>query len=440
MTQIESLKTDVLQIGLVGLSHKTASVENREIFSFDKEKLIRFYDELAEAGIDESVYVSTCNRVEVYIAVRDAEKGTNCVLQIMSDLTGTPVSDFESILYKKTAGEAVSHLLTVASSLDSMVVGENEIMGQLKDAFTVSFETNSTGPYLNKLFHQAFKTSKQVKTETDISRNPLSVAYISVELARNIFTDLTDKRALLIGAGEMGELILKYLTKLDIGEITIANRSLSNAERIVSEHNLDASVILLDDIEGVTNNVDIVISSVSAPHYMITSDMVRSVMETRQGRVLFLVDIAVPRNIEPAVESIESVHLYNIDDLKLIADKNLSSRMQAVELAQVMIETNARDFSDWYNELNLAPAIASIQNKFNDIREKELDRYRKRKLKHLSDEDFELVEELTRQVMSKTLHNPIMNLKRHHRSSKGDEPRKERLRKKTKFVEELFVK
>ncbi len=278
-----------------------------------------------------------------------------------------------------------------------------------------------------------------MRSETEISKNPLSVAFIATDMARCIYPDLSEKKALLVGAGQMGELILKYLTKYGVGEIIIANRSLHNAERIAEEINRDARVILLDEIMNIAYDVDIVITSVSAPHYMITAEMIRAVMPERDERPLVFIDIAVPRNIDPEVGDIDNVHLYNVDDLQGIASENLKNRLNEVQLAEEYIDQNVREFMEWHGEMSLTPTITTIQNKFDEIRCSEVERYRKKKLKHLSAEDFEIVEDLTRQIMSKTLHNPIMNLKKQHRCGDDRKHDAEVLRRKTKFVEELFI-
>jgi len=427
-------------IAVIGFSHKTAPVEKRECFSIHYDILPELYGKVKGHSIDEAVYMATCNRVETYIASRSVKKDIEKITAMYEEISGMPYDEFKDHLYVKTSREAVQHLLTVISSLDSMVLGENEIVGQVKDAFTHAVYNKAVGPVLNKLFHQAFRTAKQVKTETDISRNPLSVAYIAADLARKIFPDFQNRKALLVGAGEMGELILKYFTKYDIGRITIANRSIHNSERIAAEINRDAEIVLLEDITETAAEVDIVISSVTAPHYMVTAEMAREIMKIRKNRPLFLIDIAVPRNIDPEVSDVEGVHLYNIDSLQDIADDNLKNRIKEIDLAREFIETNVKDFFEWFQELSVAPTIVSIQNTFDEIRSKELGRYRKKKLKHLSDDDFALIEDLTRQIMTKTLHNPIMNLKRYHRASGDDHSEKEHLRLQTKFIEELFSK
>ncbi len=429
----------VPDVAVIGFSHKTASVDERECFSMHYDILPEFYQKLKDSYIGEAVYMATCNRVETYVAAKDIRTAVEKIIKIYEDISGKEYVDFKDNIYVKYSRDAVAHLLTVISGLDSMVLGENEIVGQVKDAFTHGIHNKSAGPALNKLFHMAFRTAKQVRTETDISKNPLSVAFIATDLAKSLFDDFNDRKALLIGAGEMGELILKYFTKYNIGKITVANRSLHNSERIANEIDREVEIILLDDIEEASCEVDIIISSVSAPHYMVTAEMAKEIMQVRQDKPIFLIDIAVPRNIDPNVGDIKNIHLYNIDDLQSIADENLKSRLSEAELAREFIDANVKEFYEWHNELSVAPTIVSIQKQFDEIRTMELDRYRKKKMKHLSEDDFLLIEELTKQIMTKTLHNPIVNLKRHHRCSHDEKEEREHLHRKTKFIEELFV-
>jgi len=429
-----------VQIGVLGLNHKTADIEIREKFSFSEETVIDLYHKSFRAGLNEFVYVSTCNRAEFYFVANKIEIFSKKIVKILEKISNLSFDSFKDKVYFYENQEAVHHLLNVASSLDSMVVGENEIVGQLKQSFTTAVNLKSTGPLLNKLFHQAFKTAKEVRSKTNISRHSLSIAYIATDLANSLFPDLSKRKALLIGAGEMGELILKYLTKHKIGEITIANRSLGNAKKISQQFNLKAKTVLLDDIEKVAEKVDIIISSITIPHFLITTENIENIMPNRKTRPLFLIDISVPRNIDPKINNLEFIHLYNIDDLKSMADKNLNNRLREIDLVQIIIEENIKDFLNWMEELEVAPTITNLQNKFEQIRQKELGRYKTGKLKHLSKKDFKLIEDLTSQIMTKTLHNPIMNLKKHHKDSKGDQPRSKKFKKKTKFVEDLFTK
>ncbi len=410
---------DIREVFLAGISHKTAPVELRERFSFDADRARLFMERAAARGIEEIVYVSTCNRVEVYAAAADARRAVAALTEILGDFSGVPSSESEGAVYRKYSREAVKHLLSVASSLDSMVVGENEILGQLRECFRAAVREKKTGPVLNKLFHQAFRTAKRVRTETGIARNPLSIAFIAVEMARKIFEDLAKRRALLVGAGEMGELILRYLTKHCIGEMVIANRSLGNAERIAREIRPDARIIPLEDAASAAREADIIVTSVSARDFVFTAPAAREIMKRRGAKPLFIIDIAVPRNIDPAVAELAGIFLYNIDDLKTIAEENHKSRMGEVEMASRLVEADSLEFMEWYEGLAAVPAINRIQIQFEEIRRRELDRYRKKRLKHLSDEDFGIVADLTNQIMTKTLHNPITHLKKIAGSSRG---------------------
>lgn len=426
-------------VAVVGFNHKSASVEKRECFSVHADEYAGFYNTIKEKNIGEAVYLVTCNRVETYIASQSINASVDAVVRLYEELSGLKYDDFKDSLYIKHSRDAVSHIMSVISSLDSMVLGETEIVGQMKDAFSKAVYNKSVGTLLNKLFHQAFKAAKQVRNETEISKNPISIAFIAADMARAACPNLDSKKALLIGAGQMGRLVLKYLTKHGIGEVVIANRSLHNAERIAEELNTATKIALLDEIYEVVNDIDIVITSVSAPHYIITAEMLQKVMETRPDRPLVLIDIAVPRNVEPSAGEIKGVNLYNIDSLKEIADDNLQNRLSEARLAEEYISENVDEFFDWKDELPLTPVITNIQNKFEEIRCMELERYRKKKLKHLSVEDFAIVEELTKQIMTKTLHNPIMNLKKQHLRADSDSIDIESLKHKTRFIEEIFT-
>ena len=406
-------KDAIRETVMAGISHKTAPVELRECFSLEEDRARLFMERARERGVEEIVYVATCNRVEVYAADRDARRAGEIILEILGEFSCVPSSESEGALYVRYSVDAVSHLLSVASSLDSMVVGENEILGQIKDAYKRAVSLGMTGPMLNRLFHQAFRTAKRVRTETDISKNPLSIAFIAVELARRIFDDFSRRKALLAGAGEMGELILRYLGRHGIGEVIIANRSLANAERIAREVNIDAHIVPLANAAGAAASSDIIISSVSSREFVITVEAMKEMMKNRGTRPLFIIDIAVPRNIDPEVARMDGVFLYNVDDLKLIADENMKSRLNEAVLAEKLVESDVREFMGWCRGLAAVPAISRIQDRFEEIRSRELDRYRKKKLKHLSDEDFKIIEDLTTQIMTRTLHNPITHLKQY---------------------------
>jgi glutamyl-tRNA reductase len=428
-------KENIPEIGLIGMSHKTAPIDIREKFSIDDKKLVKFLGKAASIGIDEIVCISTCNRMEIYFTSDDINHSFKGLSSILGDLSSISLNKLENFLYKKYSKYAIQHLFTVASSLDSMVLGENEILGQVKDAYRKSAVLQKTGVILNKLFHQAFKTAKLVRTETSIARNPLSVAYIAVELARNIFKDLSGRRAMLIGAGEMGELILKYLAKYKIGEITIANRTFHNAQQIIDDTNIYANIITLEDIKNTVQKTDIIIASSASSEYIITKEIIKHTLKINKNNPLFMIDIAVPRNIDPALGKVENIFLYNIDDLKKIADENLKSRLNELDAAESLVESDAEKFFEWYEHLAIVPAIINIQNKFDEIRNAELNKYIKKQLKHLSKKDLEIIDNLTIQIMTKTLHDPIMYLKGFTAHSREE---REKINETIKIIEQLF--
>ncbi|MCU0847984.1 MAG: glutamyl-tRNA reductase [Spirochaetes bacterium] len=432
--KMQSHKEKKPEIILIGLNHKTAPVEVREKFYLSEDIIPEFLEHAVKSGIEEIVYVSTCNRVSIYFTSTNYRHSTERLLTMLEEYSGIRRDIFEKYLYKKYSRDAVMHLFSVTSSLDSMVIGENEIFGQIKEAYRLSVDLKKTGTILNRLFHQAFSTSKRIKTETGISKNPLSIAYIAVEQARDVLKGLSEKRALMIGAGEMGELILKYLTKNSIKDITVANRSLHNAERIVEEVNKEAHVIPLQELENSVVEMDIIISSISCADYILKSSQIQSIMEKRCFNPIIIIDIAVPRNIDPESVNVRGVHLYNIDDLERIADKNLNNRINEIDLATQIINSDATDFFEWYEGLNMIPVIVKLQDKFDEVRRAEVQKYKRRKLKHLSEKDIALVDELTRQIMAKTLHNPIMALKKYHANRSGSHRDIETI------IEEIFKK
>ena len=431
---------EIPEIAVIGMSHKTAPVEVRERFSLDEDSACLFMEKLRETGIEELVYVSTCNRVELYFAVTDIHKSFKKIYSLLNE-TASPGPDVSrKNVYKLTGRDAVKHLLMVASSLDSMVIGENEISAQIKESYSIAVNGNFTGVILNRLFHQAFSTAKRVRTETEISRNPVSVAFIASELASSVFTDLSEKSALLIGAGEMGELILKYLAKSKVRDITIANRSLQNAERITHAIERTAKIVPLDDIELALGRSDIIISSAASKDYIITPGILADAVESRGNRPLFIIDISVPRNVDPACSEIQNVFLYNIDDMKKIADENLKNRILEAENAEKLVDEDLNSFMEWYCELEIIPIITRINRTFEEVRESELKKFRRKKMKHLSDEDFRLVEELSENIMNKTLHNPIMAIKRYRTAKSHGYHDAESIREKTRIIRELFEK
>ncbi len=432
-------RDETSEIVVFGLSYKTAPLEIREKFTFNKESLTGFYDLVNECGINELVYLATCNRVEIYFTTGDPHRTVENLMELLEKFTGLSRDVFSQYIYRKYSHDVVLHLLTVASSLDSMVIGENEILGQIKQAYRDSVMHKNSGILLNRLFHQAFNTAKKVRTRTGIAQNPLSIAYIAVEQARGIFSgDLSNRRALLVGAGEMGELILKYLTKNSIMDIAISNRSLHNAEMVVERINKEARIIPISEIDGEASRVDIIITSVSCHDYLLTYETLKKITADRGGRPLCVIDIAVPRNVDPEAGNLEGLMLYNIDDLKSIADENMKNRLSEVEAALQIVHADASDLFEWYEGLEMVPMIVRMQQSFEKIREMEMEKYRKRRGKLISDEELNLVDELTRQIISKLLHNPIMAIKENKALQLHGYHTREAIKQKIQIIEELF--
>jgi glutamyl-tRNA reductase len=432
------MKDMVPDIACIGMSHKTAPVEIRELFTVPEEDLEAFYHKLIECGCEEAVYIGTCNRVEVYFAAKHIESVTEKVSSFLRSFTSLDEDAYRSHSYEYVSHDAVRHLFRVISSLDSMVVGENEIAGQIRAGYkgAVSFEI--TGTMLNKLFHSAFSTSKKIRTETEISQNPTSIAGIAADVASEMSPDFKQANALLIGAGEMGELILKNLSKKGVGSITLANRTRERAEEIAGDMDREVTIVGIKELEDAALASDIIVSSVTSPHHIITTNMARSIMELREGKPLFIIDIAVPRNVDPGAAFIDGISLFNVDDMEKVAKENMEKRKAATEDAEHLVRVMVEEFFYWYHEQSATPVISGMRKAFDDIRKQELQRYRQSPLKDLTEEQFALVEELTTQIMTKTLHRPILSLKRRHREKVHHKVVDKDLKEKTTFIKELF--
>jgi glutamyl-tRNA reductase len=432
-------RDEVSEIMLLGLSHKTAPLEIREKFTLEGTALESFHEKAHRLGINEIVYLATCNRAEIYFTAHEIHRAMEMLTGLLEEATGLSREIFLHYIYKKHSRDVVRHLLGVASSLDSMVIGESEILGQVKQAYRDSVLHGHSGIILNRLFHQSFNTAKKVRTCTGISQNPLSIACIAVDVAGSVFDgDLSNRKALLIGAGEMGGLLLKYLTKNNIQEITVANRSLNNAKNVVDPLNKQIQIIPIENIIAAAREVDIIISSIACHDYILTHKAVGELMEKREGRPLCIIDIGVPRNVDPAVDTTPHISLYNIDDLKSVADKNLKSRLKEAETAMEIVHSDTNDLFEWYEGLELVPMIVRMKENFDSIRGKEVDRYRRRQLKHLTDADMRHIDDLTKQIISKILHNPIMAMKHDRDLTLNRNNDKNDYKDKIKIIEELF--
>ncbi len=397
------------EIALLGVNHKTAPVEIRECLT-----LRNFPDssplELLSGipGIKEAVFLSTCNRVEALVTCQ-GEDAIESVKQLWLSRSDLNEKKLNQSLYVHRNQEAIRHLFRVAASLDSMVVGEPQILGQIKDAYKKAVEAKATGMILNRLLHKAFSVAKRVRTETRIASHAVSISYAAVELARKIFGDLYGKTAMLIGAGEMAELAAQHLKTNGVKGLIVANRTLSRAVNLARD--LGGKPISLDEVDQALVDVDIVISSTGAPDIILTRDRVKKIMRPRRHNLLFFIDIAVPRDIDPKVNDIENVYLYDIDDLKGIVEFNKAEREKEPARAERIVESEVIKFLSWMESLDIVPVIQRIQQKGEEIRQRELSRSKKC-LKGLTAEQEKALDVMTRSIVQKLLSDPIIFLKK----------------------------
>ena len=398
-----------MNIVLIGMNHKTAPLEIRESLPLSSRNNVHPLLEMIKIPqIKEAFYLSTCNRVEALASAVDAKAVVERLKEFIfphGDLTS---EEMARCLYVYFDHEAVRHLFRVASSIDSLVMGEPQILGQVKEAYRQAAELRTTGVILNRVVHHAFRVAKRVRTETEIASNAVSVSFAAVELAKKIFGALKGKTVLLIGAGEMSELAARHLIKYGVDRILIANRTYTRALEMARDFH--AGVIEFDRLGEGLRDADIVISSTGAPGYVINAEMVAAALHRRKSRLLFLIDIAVPRDIDPAAGNIDNVYLYNIDNLQEIVDENLNNRRREAEKAEAIIEEEALKYREWFGTLKVVPTIVSLREKVEGIITGELGRSLSW-MRNLSPEQRKNVEILASSILNKVLHDPIAALK-----------------------------
>ncbi len=400
-----------MSIIVIGLNHKTAPVEIREKLAFNSTDSVKqaLRQLTHEKGLKESVILSTCNRVEIYAYDDNKENSSEeTIKNFISEFHNIDREVFEKYLYIYKDNEAVEHLFKVASSLDSMIVGEPQITGQVKDAFEIALSERATSLILNHLMKRAFFTAKRVRNETRIGENPVSVSYAAVGLIKKVFDDLSKKSILLVGAGEMAELALRHLIGNGLKSVFIANRTFERALELAKE--FKGQAVPFENLKEHLAKSDIVICSTGAPHYVITEKLMKEVMVLRKHKPIFLIDISVPRNIEPSCNDIDNVYLYNIDDLQDVVDSNLLERKKEAQKALNIIEEEVEKFLQWLNSLESVPVIVSIRNKAEQIRQEEVEKFRA-KFKDLPPELLSSVDYLTQSIVNKIMHCPTIALK-----------------------------
>jgi len=398
-----------MKVFVVGLNHKIADVDVREKLAFNGPKLeegLTKFKELPE--VQEAIILSTCNRVELYANVRDAVKASESIKTFLSEFHNINRESLNDALYIYDDIKAVEHIFRVASSLDSMVIGEPQILGQLKDAFELAHKKKTTGILLNRLMKKAISVAKRVRTETRIAENAVSISFAAVELAKKIFTDLSKKVFMLLGAGEMAELAAKHLISNGVKEVIVSNRTYERACELAKEFN--GRPVRFDDFIQEMMRADIVICSTGASDYVLKKSQMQKVMKERKQRPVFIIDISVPRNIDPETNDLDNVYLYNIDDLQGVVDANRFERQKEAEKAERLVEEEVETFFKWQSSLDSVPTIIALREKAEEIKKEELDKLLS-KFPGIGEKEKKAIEYMAAAITNKLIHPPTAALK-----------------------------
>jgi glutamyl-tRNA reductase len=406
-----------MHIIVVGLNHKTTPIEWRERLDFPTATLEGPLEKLAQyTDGGERVILSTCNRVELYAHIQHLTHGSSRLRQFLSDYHGVIVDALQPYLYMHHGEAALRHLFRVVSSLDSLVIGEPQIAAQVKEAFAIARRTNATGAVFNQVFERAFAVAKRVRTETRIGEHAVSVSYAAVELAKKIFQDLSAKTVLILGAGEMSELTARHLVSHGVSKLIVANRTLERAVDLASK--LRAQGVLLAELPAYLHKADIIVSSTASSEVVIGKADVQSALRLRKNRPMFFIDIAVPRDIDPAVNGLDNVYLYDIDDLQHVVEENRKAREREAALAETIIAREVEDILKWFDEQEVVPAVIRLRRKAETIRHHELEKLYS-KLGPLSDSERQAIEAMSSSIINKLLHTPIVRLKQESQAKGG---------------------
>lgn len=396
-----------MHLVVLGLNHKTAPVDLRECYAFSEEKVKKTLRYLQEyIGINECVILSTCNRSEMYAVVDEADEALSVLKDIFADVGGKKIENDDFIFYLKEE-DCIRHLFRVSASLDSLVIGEGQILSQVKKAYTLARQMGATGTVLNTLFHRAIAVGKKVRTETRIAYNAVSVSYAAVELAKQVFGQLCNSNVLLIGAGEMSELTARHLVDNGVCSVFVSNRNHERAQEMARRFR--GSAVPFNDFMECAVEADIVITSTGAPHYVITAWDVAHLMPKRQGRPIIFIDIAVPRDIEPEVAAIAGAKLYNIDDLEAVVESNVKERESEALAAEEIINYNVTELTEKFRYLEFRPTLALLTDKAERIRRRELKRAMA-KLTDISAEEKKVIENMSKMLMRKLLRDPMIGI------------------------------
>ncbi len=413
---------------VAGMSHRTAPLEVREQLALEEDKIREILGDLSGRGLlAEVMILSTCNRVEVYGVADVPGEARSAAFTRLGAQRGVRLGDLEPLLYTKTEDEAVRHTFRVAASLDSMVLGEPQILGQVKDAFALGQSASTVGPLLHSLMTQAFGVAKRVRSETEVGRLAVSVSFAAVELARKIFGSLEGKSVLLVGAGEMGELAARHLVDQGTLPVYVANRTWGRAQELARA--LAGTAVPFEQLNATMAAVDIVITSTAAPEPVIRKADVQQALHVRRSRPLFFIDIAVPRNVEAAVNELDNAFCYDVDDLRSVVESNLRERQREAQRAEALVWREVERFAQRLKDLEVVPTIVSLREKVEAIRRAEVDKALSR-LPQADEDTRRVVEALSQAIVNKVLHAPTEKLRDSSRAGHG--------RRWTQLISELF--
>ncbi|TFE30683.1 glutamyl-tRNA reductase [Cohnella luojiensis] len=406
----------------VGLNYRTAPVEMRERFALSEQEMPLALQALKQTtGILEGVVVATCNRTEIYAVVDRLHLCGHYIRAFMEQWFKIPRKEFNTHLYMYEDDRAVEHLFRVASGLDSMIIGETQILGQVRDAFLLAQEQQATGTLFNRLFKQAITLAKRAHSETSVGENAVSVSYAAVELGKRIFGRFDDKKIMIVGAGKMSELTAQHLHANGAKEVFVANRTIEKAEELAVK--FQGTAMNMDEAIKRLKDTDIVISSTGAERFVITREHLEAAMAARKKKPLFLIDIAVPRDIEPACGDIPNVFLYDIDDLEGIVETNMAKRRKEATIIEEMIVDEQEAYRQWFATLGVSPLIRALQEKAAAIQENTLDSLL-RKLPELDDRQVKVIRKLTKSIVNQVIHDPILRIKELAAEKRSDEAMK----------------
>ena len=398
------------QILVVGLNHRTAPVEVREQLAFSPKLLNGSLQDLVELpSVEEGVILSTCNRVEVVAVALDGGAGFAEIGDFLWKQPSVRIHPSEDQLYHHARKSAVRHVFRVASSLDSMVVGEPQILGQLKEYYGIAQEAGTVGSILHRLFHRSFSVAKRVRQGTGIANRPVSVGSVAVDLARRIFDRLEEKTVMVIGSGAMGESLVRHLVENGVRRLMITNRTFERAVELADR--FEASPIRFEDYARYLKLADVVIGSVESEEALITRETAAEVLRERKQDNMFLIDLGVPRNFDPRINDLDNVYLYHIDDLTDVARENLRGRESEADKGELIVDQEVETFYRWFASLDQVPTIIALRQRFEEIRQRELRKSLESNLKDVSEQERKAIEDLTAAMINKILHGPLTRLK-----------------------------